>query len=49
MPRGIERILTYVRERDAQGRLVIRAIPASDLAKDVEGPAAPKLEPVGGA
>jgi len=30
MPRGRERILTYVRERDSAGRLVVRA---------VEGPA----------
>ncbi len=30
MPRGTERSLTYVRERDAQGHLVIRAV-ARDL------------------
>lgn len=28
MPRGHERILIYVRERDAAGRPVVRAVPA---------------------
>jgi hypothetical protein len=30
MPRGHERILIYVRERDAAGRPVVRALPAED-------------------
>lgn len=34
MPRGRERILTYVRERDSAGREVVRAV-------EVRTPAAP--------
>ena len=38
MPRGTERSLTYVREKDAQGRLVIRAVaserPSQEAHKD---------------
>lgn len=37
MPRGTERTLTYVREKDAQGRLVIRAV-----AREGPSPEAPK-------
>lgn len=29
MPRGRERILIYVRERDSAGRLVVRAVEAA--------------------
>lgn len=31
MPRGRERILTYVRERDSAGRLVVRAVEGPGL------------------
>lgn len=41
MPRGAERSLTYVREKDAQGRLVIRAVanerPSPEAPKDAKG------------
>ncbi len=47
MPRGTERILTYVRERDAQGRLVIRAVPVLQRPEAEHAPTTPGLEPVG--
>lgn len=47
MPRGTERILTYVRERDAQGRVVIRALPSAPCGEERKGQSAPAGEPVG--
>lgn len=47
MPRGNERTLTYVRERDAQGRLVIRAVPAPERGEEAQGVPPSRLEPAG--